>query len=99
MMLAWLLGKEERLKWKKLRILLVFLARPDKPITVGALYNATGRWVSLNPILLHLEQVGWLDSEFEAGVGPRRRFYWLTPLGKVEAMRLLEESDGSARRD
>jgi PadR family transcriptional regulator PadR len=45
---------------------------------------------TLYPILMRLEQAGWLESQWEAGdphtLGrPRRRFYWVTGLGESKA--------------
>jgi PadR family transcriptional regulator, regulatory protein PadR len=51
---------------------------------------------TLYPILLRLEQAGWLASKWEAGdphqLGrPRRRFYRITPLGAKHAKEAFGE--------
>jgi DNA-binding PadR family transcriptional regulator len=56
---------------------------------------------SVFPILARLEECGWVVSEWEAGDpaarGPRRRFYRLTPDGRVQARDLVAERRGRAR--
>jgi DNA-binding PadR family transcriptional regulator len=51
---------------------------------------------TLYPILLRLEEVGWVESRWEAGdpheLGrPRRRFYQATGVGRKEARSALRE--------
>jgi DNA-binding PadR family transcriptional regulator len=51
---------------------------------------------TLYPILLRLEDAGWLDSRWEAGdpvslKRPRRRYYRLTAVGQKRAMAAFDE--------
>lgn len=57
---------------------------------------------SIYPILARLEQIGWVESEWEAGDsasrGPRRRFYRLSPNGLAGARAALDERRKPAPR-
>jgi len=57
---------------------------------------------SIYPILARLEQIGWVESEWESGDpasrGPRRRFYRLSPAGLAGARAALHEHRKPAPR-
>jgi PadR family transcriptional regulator PadR len=64
--------------------------------------NAKRKTGSVYPILLRLEETGWVESFWEtpeqSARGPRRRFYRLTPDGLGRARALLVEHRGVARQ-
>jgi DNA-binding PadR family transcriptional regulator len=56
---------------------------------------------TIYPLLIRLEQQGWLEArwEDEAAPGkPRRHLYRLTALGIREAKRIQEQPDGAGAR-
>jgi DNA-binding PadR family transcriptional regulator len=51
---------------------------------------------TLYPILLRLENAGWVNSKWEEGdprvLGrPRRRYYWMTGVGRTRALAAFRE--------
>ena len=51
---------------------------------------------TLYPILLRMEDAGWVDSKWEEGdpriLGrPRRRYYWITGVGRTRAQAAFRE--------
>jgi PadR family transcriptional regulator PadR len=89
-------------------ILKVFSAlwdsRPDD-LSGAEISRATGlKSGTLYPVLVRLEQAGWLASRWEAddpkALGrPRRRFYWLTALGVAKAAAAFSEFTPGTRRE
>jgi DNA-binding PadR family transcriptional regulator len=78
------------------------IADPTRRIHGFELIAATGlRSGTLYPILLRLEELGWLESEWEEpGVHgpagrPRRRYYWLTKDGAAGARIVLQAAKAS----
>ncbi|MGH8899408.1 MAG: PadR family transcriptional regulator [Egibacteraceae bacterium] len=72
------------------------LLEPDDELYGLKIAWTTGRPTgSIYPILARLEQIGWVESEWEAGDpasrGPRRRFYRLSPGGLASARTALAE--------
>jgi PadR family transcriptional regulator PadR len=81
-----MLGKDPRLSQQTLRVLGLF-REPNLRLAGTDIAKQTGMLSgTIYPILLRLEKVGWLNSEWE-NLGPqelgrpRRRFYRLTGLG------------------
>lgn len=90
-------GSGVRLSAPALRVLRVLIADPREQRS-GAEMARKARVGSgtLYPLLLRLEQIGWVTSEWENGdpaqLGrPRRRFYRLTPEGYRQAHAVLTE--------
>jgi DNA-binding PadR family transcriptional regulator len=82
-------------------VLEVLLAA-EAPVWGLEIIRATGRPPgSVYPILGRLEQQGFVVSEWEqdaARVGPRRRYYRLTPDGAPEAVRVCAGFTSTTRR-
>jgi PadR family transcriptional regulator PadR len=83
--------KQPRLTLASLKVLRVFLENPNQQLA-GADIQKLGHVPTgtLYPILLRFEAAGWLYSKWEdidpAEAGrPRKRFYWLTPIGFARA--------------
>jgi DNA-binding PadR family transcriptional regulator len=73
-------------------VLAAFLDRPEDELHGFALLSETGlRSGTLYPLLIRLENVGWLESRWEEddAPGPRRRLYRLTGNGEAAATEML----------
>jgi PadR family transcriptional regulator PadR len=88
---------EPRITGPTLKVLSTLLASPRDELS-GAEIGRAARLPSgtLYPILLRLEDAGWLESRWEAeepkALGrPRRRFYWVTGLGAQKARAAFRE--------
>lgn len=58
---------------------------------------------TLYPILLRLEDAGWVESKWEEGdphaLGrPRRRYYWITGVGRTRTKAAFREFEPMMRR-
>lgn len=79
-------------------VLRAMLDDPGTPKYGLELANVAGlKTGTLYPILMRLEDAGWLSSSWEdidasATGRPARRYYTLTAPGRTEAARVLEES-------
>jgi len=74
-------------------VLEAFLDRPgDELHGFGLLAETSLRSGTLYPLLIRLENVGWLQSRWEESEspGPRRRLYRLTAKGEGAARQMLE---------
>lgn len=101
------MGKSEpRLTGPSLRVLRTLLDSARGELS-GAEIGRDAKLASgtLYPILARLEQAGWLGSRWEteepSALGrPRRRFYWVTPLGTRRAKAAFRElQPGLHRQD
>lgn len=86
-----------RLSQQGLRLLRLFMERPRDELA-GVQIAATLKIGSgtLYPLLARFERSGWLISKWEeidpkAEKRPRKRFYWITPLGQNSAREALED--------
>jgi PadR family transcriptional regulator, regulatory protein PadR len=73
-------------------VLAAFLDQPGDELHGFALLSETGlRSGTLYPLLIRLENVGWLESRWEEddAPGPRRRLYRLTGNGEAAATEML----------
>lgn len=73
-------------------MLAAFLDRPGEELHGFALLTETSlRSGTLYPLLIRLENLGWLQSRWEEGdaPGPRRRLYRITGTGRAEAAEML----------
>lgn len=85
--------KSPQMTLQTIKVLGVFSSWPEDGLSGAEIARVTDlRSGTLYPILLRLEQAGWLKSKWEEGdpkeLGrPRRRLYWVTGLGvkKVKA--------------
>ena len=83
--------REPRLTLPSLRVLRAFLDSPARELAGADVQKLTGLQTgTLYPILLRLEEAGWLVSAWEdidprAAQRPRRRYYRLTGLGTRKA--------------
>jgi PadR family transcriptional regulator, regulatory protein PadR len=94
---------EPRMSAQTLKVLGTLMASPQDELS-GAEIGRIAKLPSgtLYPIVLRLEGAGWLASRWETedphALGrPRRRFYWVTPVGARkarEAFRELEPAFG-----
>lgn len=81
-------GREPRLSMQTMRVLDALLGARAEELSGADIRRATGLASgTLYPILLRLEEAGWLQSQWEgidpAETGrPRRRFYRLTAIGE-----------------
>jgi DNA-binding PadR family transcriptional regulator len=96
--------RDPRLSHQALRVLGIFLDRPNEALAGADIWNET-RLLSgtLYPILVRFEKAGWLTSKWEevdsAQVGrPRRRLYRLTGVGYNKAQQALRELGFSGGR-
>lgn len=86
-----------RISGPTLRILKEFLAEAPREMAGSEIGRITGLPSgTLYPVLLRLEEAGWLRSEWERGdpallCRPRRRFYRLTAQGMEKAHAALGE--------
>jgi PadR family transcriptional regulator len=86
-----------RLTQPALKVLRFLLDNPRQCRSGAEIAKATGVFSgTLYPLLIRLENAGWLSSEWEqvqpSEVGrPRRRFYTLTPNGQNWASSALRE--------
>lgn len=94
-------AKEPRLTTQTLKVLGVLLSLPEH-IASGAEIGRAAKLASgtLYPILLRLEEAGWLQSRWEVEdphrLGrPRRRYYRLTGLGARNARSAFNEVMGT----
>jgi DNA-binding PadR family transcriptional regulator len=92
---------EPRLTHQSLRVLNVFLSNPTIELAGSDVFDET-RLASgtLYPILMRLEDAGWLKSRWEpidsAAAGkPRRRLYHFTALGQTRATAALADFRGT----
>jgi PadR family transcriptional regulator PadR len=83
--------KDPRLSHAALKVLRVFLSRPQEQVSGSDILKLTGMLSgTVYPILLRLERANWLDSEWEqldpseAG-RPRKRLYRLSANGYNKA--------------
>ena len=95
---------EPRLSLQTLTVLQVFLEHPQDQFSGADLLRLTGLASgTLYPLLLRLEQAGWLESDWEdvdprtAG-RPRRRYYRVTATGVRKAERALRAIKPTAGR-
>jgi PadR family transcriptional regulator, regulatory protein PadR len=88
---------EFRLTQPALKVLHFLLDKPRRPRSGAEITKATGTLSgTLYPMLIRLENAGWLTSEWEEinpseAKRPRRRFYRLTSSGQNQANRALAE--------
>jgi PadR family transcriptional regulator, regulatory protein PadR len=81
------MGNEPRLSHQTVKVLAAFMSRPRGELSGAEIAKQTGlRSGTLYPILVRLEEAGWLDSRWEGEdptvLGrPRRRYYRVTALG------------------
>jgi PadR family transcriptional regulator, regulatory protein PadR len=87
-----------RITLETIKVLKVFLQKPDEPQYGLAITKASGIQAgTLYPILIRLERNGWLQSEFE-DIDPKRegrsarRYYTLTDQGRRDALKTLDEA-------
>lgn|SRR5258708_22184266 len=92
--------QDPRLTHQSLRVLNVFLSDPTIELAGSNLFDETHLASgTLYPILMRLEEAGWLHSRWEridpstAG-RPRRRLYRITALGQTRATAALTEFRG-----
>jgi DNA-binding PadR family transcriptional regulator len=94
------MGIEPRITAPTLKVLRAFMTRPDDGLSGADIGRQTKLGSgTLYPILLRLEQAGWLDSHWEDETPqvlerPRRRFYRLTGLGAKKAKSAFLEVTG-----
>jgi DNA-binding PadR family transcriptional regulator len=92
---------DPRLTQQSLRVLYVFLNDPIADLAGSHIFDETKLASgTLYPILMRLEEAGWLKSQWEKinpkGAGrPRRRLYRLTAVGHVRASAALAEFRGA----
>jgi PadR family transcriptional regulator PadR len=95
---------EPKLTMTLLRILAVLLEDPTTKRYGLELCKAAGlRSGSVYPLLMRLEEQGWLTSSWEQAdphqeKRPRRRFYQLTALGEHDARRMLDDAQRALTR-
>jgi DNA-binding PadR family transcriptional regulator len=83
-------GKSPRLTTQTLKVLGVLVARPGDELAGSEIASVTKLSSgTLYPILLRLEEAGWLQSHWERGnpsdLGrPRKRLYSMTGLGSKQ---------------
>ena len=88
--------KPPRLTIQTLKVLAAFSSATEDGLSGAEIAKLTGLLSgTLYPILLRLEQAGWLKSQWEQGdpqvLGrPRRRLYRMTGLGERALERLAE---------
>ena len=89
--------KELRPTSQTLKVLATLMASPNEELS-GADIGRTTKLASgtLYPILMRLEQAGWVESRWETGepslLGrPRRRLYQMTALGARSARSAFED--------
>jgi len=78
------------------RLIEAFLERPTEEIHGFDLIGTTKiKSGTLYPLLIRLENLGWLESHWEESdrPGPRRRLYRLSAEGEPAARRLLAEAN------
>ena len=91
---------DPRLTQQSLRVLYVFLSDPTADLAGSNLFEETQLASgTLYPILMRLEEAGWLKSQWEkinpTGAGrPRRRLYRLTAVGHARASAALADFRG-----
>jgi DNA-binding PadR family transcriptional regulator len=92
-----MLKREPRLSHQTLRVLKVFVERPNNDLAGSDICKQTKMLSgTLYPILVRFERAGWLDSKWEkldpseAG-RPRKRLYRLTGSGYQKARQALAE--------
>lgn len=91
------MSKDVRLSSPTLKALKLFMNNPSTRRSGADISRSTGIGSgTLYPLLARLEQVGWLQSEWEvvdpSEVGrPRRRFYRITGVGQANAIKALSE--------
>jgi len=74
------------------KVLTAFMDRPGEELHGFALLSETGlRSGTLYPLLIRLENLGWLQSRWEENdaPGPRRRLYRLTGMGESSGADML----------
>jgi PadR family transcriptional regulator, regulatory protein PadR len=90
---------DPRLSHQTLRVLKVFLDRPQEGLAGSDIWKSIGLFTgTVYPILLRLERAGWLKGDWEklppSALGrPRKRIYWITPLGCNKAREALAALD------
>ncbi len=95
---------EPKMTMALLRILAVLLEDPAAKHYGLELCKAAGmRSGSVYPLLMRLEQQGWLSSDWEQAdphkeKRPRRRFYQLTSLGERGARAMLHDAQQALAR-
>jgi DNA-binding PadR family transcriptional regulator len=88
-----------RLTHQSLKLLRAFAEDPNGEFAGSMMMKATGLSSgTLYPILMRFEVAGILQSRWEEGSAeelgrPRRRFYQLTPSGRVAVYHALRELD------
>lgn len=81
-----------RLRRRDRRVLLVLLTGAEELSIYSVSIVAKVNSGTTNVILARLENIGWVDAEWEEGAyagRPRRKFYHLTKFGHVQAMGIL----------
>jgi hypothetical protein len=90
-------AKPPRITGPTLKVLREFFLRPTDRLSGIEISRSTGLASgTLYPILFRLEEVGWLESEWEEVVPtqvkrPRRRFYRMTGIGEINARASFRE--------
>lgn len=91
------MAKTPKLTPETLKVLNAFLEDPELERYGYELMKATGlKSGTLYPILLRLEDAGWIESDWaateESDTGrPRRRYYQITSSGQKEAVDAFRE--------
>lgn len=93
-----------RLSAQTLKVLAALLEHSGGELS-GADVGRTANLKSgtLYPILIRLENVGWVNSKWEEGdprvLGrPRRRYYWMTGVGRTRTLAAFSEFKPVLRR-
>ena len=92
-----MVARDPRLSYQTLRVLKMFLENPTVSWSGTEIRKLTGlQSGTLYPILIRLEETGWLDSYWEDAdprkLGrPRRRFYRITASGIRAAGHALKQ--------
>ena len=91
------MGKRPRLTIQAFKVLNAILTAPEEIAGADMARMTAVPSGTLYPILLRLEEAGWLTSRWEeeepqALQRPRRRLYRVTPVGEAEARSALREA-------
>lgn len=95
--------KEPRLTMSTMKVLKAFMDNPHDQLSGIDITNKVGtKSGTLYPILIRLEEAGWLNSQWEMSAPeqlgrPRRRFYELTGKGQRAAQNAFNELEMNVR--